>query len=505
MSVTTHCSFGNPWHGRLGAGSIELVPGTPITEIAVDGVAFPVLTVSDLGNTRYLKAPGLSVPSTPAAIAALHGAFLNDAVLFSAEYRYSPLCAEKVVVNANQWLLYDGTALRWRKMNFGHTLFSLSTSPVYPSAPGTPAVEIRFDRGIVFGSFDRLSDASTGDATTYLGAVNLLLTYAYTPLTRPSSYPYDPTSRLVSIAVRPDGRAILIRLEAQRWSGFTISDAPGLPGPFDVYDTSHKWIFNVWEIVFNDDGSVAGTPTEVWPAVANVTNPVSWLEIQLADEGAVYWDYEYVPTGTPPYYRARYHVPCTFNESANDVTGYGMSGYETSAIVNADYDKDGNKRLYYFRMSSYPVESRVRTANGYIGQYVQNTPFDPADHIPSYTLSTALFHHEPRVAGDDYYITDYPGIAFVDWATTSTTVDANAICGVYEDGVAVKTWTTQPPGTLSWRWKTNNVAELYTGSTSHLRIGPGAVDDTAIASTGYASFNPRSGVVVSSVSPIGFV
>ena len=46
---------------------------------------------------------------------------------------------------------------------------------------------------------------------------------------------------------------------------------------------------------------------------------------------------------------------------------------------------------------------------------------------------------------------------------------------------------------------------LPSGATSHLRIGPGDVDDTAIAASGYASFNPRTGVVISSASPIGFV
>ncbi len=86
--IVTNASAGNPWHGRLGAGSIELVSGTPITSITIDGVAHTVKSVSgNLGNTRYLKAPGLAAPTTPDMVAAEDGEFLADAVLFSDEYR----------------------------------------------------------------------------------------------------------------------------------------------------------------------------------------------------------------------------------------------------------------------------------------------------------------------------------------------------------------------------------------------------------------------------------
>lgn len=111
--IVTNASAGNPWHGRLGAGSIELVSGTPITSITIDGVAHTVKSVSgNLGNTRYLKAPGLAAPTTPDMVAAEDGEFLADAVLFSDEYRYSPLCTEKVVASAGRWLLFDDTEQR---------------------------------------------------------------------------------------------------------------------------------------------------------------------------------------------------------------------------------------------------------------------------------------------------------------------------------------------------------------------------------------------------------
>jgi hypothetical protein len=502
--IVTNASAGNPWHGRLGAGSIELVPGTPVTSITVDGVEHTVKSVTgNLGNTRYLKAPGLAAPTTPDMVAAEDGEFLADAVLFSDEYRYSPLCTEKVVASAGRWLLFDDTEQRWRKMAFGATQLTLSNTPGSPSPAGTPAVEITLHRGILFGEFDRLDGESTGDSETFLDSFELPLTYSYTPLTRPSSYPYDPTTRSVSIAVRPDGRAILVRLEAMMWNGYGITDSPGISGPITVYDDSHPWIFNVWEVVFNDDGSVASTPVEVWPDVANVTSPVGWVEYQITSISSIFYVYGLEPGGN---YVATYWVTCTFAFSSNyDVLETLDYGYETSIIVNADYDKDGTKRLHYFRMASYPTEASVRTADTMIGSHQDTVPFDPEDFIPAMpSISTAVFHHEPNFA-TYFFPSDYGGRVFVNWAAVSVDVDPNAICGVYEDGTALKTWTTQPPDTLSWRWKTNNVTELYTGTTSHLRIGPGDVDDTAIAASGYASFNPRTGVVISSASPIGFV
>lgn len=496
---------GNPWHGQLGAGTIELVPATPVTSITVNGVVHAVKSITgNLGNTRYLKAPGLPTPTTPTSVAALSGEFKNDAVLFSAEYRYSPLADDKAVVNANQWLLFDGTAQRWRKMSFSYTLGSLSNNPASPSPAGTTAVTVTFHRGIEFGKFDRRAGESTSDAQTLIGSANLGLTYAYTPLTRPSSYPFDPTTMAVSIAVRPDGRAIMVRLEAKRWSAYTIDNTPGFDDPFDVYDDSHMWIFNVWEIVFDNDGSGFSAPVEIWPDVANVEDVVSWYENQIIDVGAVFWTYG---PGVPPYYVADYWVPLTVRIRGDGAPGYVNGSYETSIIVNADYDANGDKRLSYFRMMMNSEFQRDYTGDGYLGSYIQSGSFDPSAHVPSFSINTSVIHHEPHSPGYDYLSSDYPDVVRWDnYAAGTTTIDtSNQLCGVYEDGGALKTWTTQPPGTLSWRWKTNNVTELYTGTTSHLRIGPGSVDDAAISASGYASFNPRTGVVVSATAPIGFV
>jgi hypothetical protein len=507
--IVKNAIFGNPWHGKLSTGSIELVPDTPVTSITVDGVEHTVETVTgNLGNTRYLKAPGIAEATTPTGIAALDGEYMNDAVLFSEEYRYSPLADYAVVSSEDQWLLFDETLQRWRKMNVGHTFGTPSNNPASPSPAGTTVVNVAFHRGIEFGKFDRIDGEATTDAQTFIGSANLGLTYAYTPLTRPSAYPFDPTTMNVSIAVRPDGRAILVKLEAKRWDDFTISDTPLYDDPFTVYDDSQTWIFNVWEIVFSDDGSEFSTPTEVWPDVPNVEDPVNWYENQVIDIGDVWWTYNYIPTGTPPYWEALYYVPLTLRIVGNyDAPGYLNVGYETSIIVGADYDKDGNKRLSYFRMMLQTKFQIDNTADGYVGSYVQNSEFDPADHIPSYTISTSVIHHEPHSAGYDYLETDYPDvISWDNYTSGTTTLDtSDKLCGVFEDGTALKTWDTKPPGTLSFRWKTNNVSELYTGTTSHLRIGPGDADDSALTTSDYASFNPRTGVVVSSESPIGFV
>lgn len=507
--IVKNAIFGNPWHGKLSTGSIELVPGTPVTSITVDGVEHTVETVTgNIGNTRYLKAPGIAEPTTPTGIAALDGEYMNDAVLFSEEYRYSPLADYAVVSSEDQWLLFDETLQRWRKMNVGHTFGTLSNNPASPSPSGTTVVTLTFHRGIEFGKFDRIDGEETTDALTYLGSVNLGLTYAYTPLTKPSAYPFDPTTMRVSISVRPDGRAILVRLEANRWDGYTISDTPLFDDPFTVYDDSQTWIFNVWEIVFSEDGSEFSAPVQVWPDVANIGSRIDWYENQVIDIGDVWWTYDYYPTGTPPYWEARYFVPLTLRITGNyEAPGYFFTGYETSIIVGADYDKDGTKRLSYFRMMLRSKFQAENTADGYIGSYAQNSEFDPEDHVPSYTISTSVIHHEPHSGASDYLDTDYPDvISWDNYTAGTTTIDtSDKLCGIYEDGVSLYEWDTQPPGTLSFRWKTNNVSELYIGTTSHLRIGPGAVDDSTLTTSDYASFNPRTGVVVSSESPIGFV
>lgn len=503
--IVKNAIFGNPWHGKLSTGSIELVPGTPVTSVTVDGVEHAVETVTgNLGNTRYLKAPGIAEATTPTGIAALDGEYMNDAVLFSEEYRYSPLADYAVVSSEDQWLLFDETLQRWRKMNVGHTFGTPSNNPESPSPAGTTVVAVTFHSGIEFGKFDRMDGETTTDAQTFLSSKNLGLTYAYTPLTRPSSYPFDPTTMNVSIAVRPDGRAILVRLEALRWEGYGITDATGISGaPINIYDDSVPWIFNVWEVPLNDDGSAVSTPVEIWPDVANVTEADGWVEYQITDITSIWYTYGLQPGGN---YLATYYVTCTFSFSSNyNVAETSDWGYETSIIVNADYDKDGNKRLHYFRMSSNPTEASIRTADTIVGTHEDTSPFDPEDFMPSTpSISTDLFRHEPNFA-TYFFPSDYGGRIFENWNAVSVDIDTHAICGIYEDGVALYEWDTQPPGTLSFRWKTNNVSELYTGTTSHLRIGPGAVDDSALTTSDYASFNPRTGVIVSSESPIGFV
>ena len=61
------------------------------------------------------------------------------------------------------------------------------------------------------------------------------------------------------------------------------------------------------------------------------------------------------------------------------------------------------------------------------------------------------------------------------------------------------------PVPIGWKRITNNVVSLEYGGQSIARVGPGAIDATVMDLPVYASFNPRTGVIVSSDEAIGFV
>lgn len=509
-----NAQFANLWHGKLRPGAIELVADTPVTTITIGEVTKSVQTIDgNLGVTRYCKAPGLPVPVTPDDVAALHGELKNDFILYSDKFRYSPLSPQNMLVSPQQWMLFDGTAQRWRRMSASILQRPLSNSSTYPSPVGTPSIEIIVDRGPVFGNVDYLQGDPTPapGSSSYVGSQTMPLTYAYSPLHRPTSSTYKPDNRDWSIEPSPDGRKILVRLEAERWSGFEIPpEASGLPGTIYVYDVAKKWIFNVWEITFSADGSTMAAATEVWPD-RPIATFVPWVEVQMTQNGSVYWT-ETVVVGDPTKKTVYYYLPLKVETRSN-----AIAQYDTSIMINAAYDKDGVIQLTHFRMYSENVRTSMISYHGVLittgSGLVMPVTDDPAAHVPTYWFDNAWHRYEPSSPGIDYTPLLYgqygqgsngvlPKNGELDDVITNSYV---CKIEVAKGTTVLKSWSAPFSGPLSWSWKTNNVVELYTGTTSLLRVGPGVVDDTPISVSGYAAWNPRTGQLLSSVTPIGFV
>jgi len=512
--TTAEVTFGNLWHGKLGAGTIELVPGSPVNSITLDGVTKSVQTVDgNMGFTRYCKAPGLPSPVTPADVTAVHGEFKNDFILYSSKFRYSPLSPQSVLPNAFQWLLYDGTAKRWRKMSAGITVVPLASN----AAAGSNCLQINVDRGPLFGTINHVQGdtAPAIPGTTFVGSRNLLLNYAYSPLHRPTSYFFDPSFRQASIEPSPDGRKILIRMEALRLNGYLVPPEAGLGSGFTVYDASQSWIFAVWEITFNSDGTTMSAPVEVWPD-RPLAEIVLWAESKWTQTGSVYWT-ETPVASDPTWKLVQYYLPLMVYGASN-VTYQ----YDTSIILNAAYDKDGTIELTHLRMYSDNSQQIVSNYHGVplapiTGTYGVGVPMlateDPADHIPSFSFDSAFHRYEPYVVGTVPEPVLYsqhgtganstvPLNGDVDVVTTPTYICHIEIA---KGTTVLKSWSAPFAGPISWRWVTNNVIELYTGTTSIARVGPGVVDDTPIAQGAYASWNPRTNQLLSSTNPIGWV
>lgn len=508
--------FGNPWHGKLRPGQIELQPDTPLSSITFDGVSLPVQAVSGtLGVTRYHKAPGLTAPPVNAALSAAHGGLKDDFILYSSQLRYSPLSAVSPLTNELEWLLYDGTAQRWRRMSFGVTVNNLiSTNFNAPSPEGTPVINVYVWRRHIVGDIDRVQ-GETGPATpspTMIGSQNLPLIHAYSPIHRPTAYAYKPDNVLWSIDPSPDGRKLLVRLEARRWDGFELSAWNGNV-PFQVYDATQSWLFGVWEITFNADGTIMSTAVPVWPDVAapppipvspNPAQPprLDYIDYKLTVVGSPTW--QVVPSQEFPDYNAViYQIPVSIHNTG--VNPYIQ--FDTSIMLNAAYDKDGNINLVHFRMYSENTYDVVSNFDAYLGTvYVLKTD-DPANHIPEHNFNTQTIHFSSWASGTgaNVVFTLYPQIKQM-WNTVQTG-GFNYIqkIDIQKGASTLKSWTGSWSGPMKWRWKTNNVVEIYVGSESKLRIGPGVVDDTPVSLTGYATYNPRTGQILSSETPIGWV
>lgn len=479
--ITQEAQFGNAWHGRLGAGTIELVPGAPVSSIAVDGVAVPVKTVTgNLGHTRYLKAPGLPVPTTSAALTAINGAFMNDAIIYSDDFRYSPLSNKKVLNSRTHFLLWDTPAGRWRKMRidyFGPNL-------------GETFVRCQLYRGQLFGRLDTVDAAVV--AETYTLISTFFLPSEMPPSIWSAGYP-PSTAREVHIDVRHDGRRVLVNLYSYEggWSAQNDGWQPwAYPEPNALFSpTPSLMLVNSWEITITETGD-------------GMTGPVSVVPVQASAPAAPPAQRRYTSVGTPywtgPYAGGwyNYFVPAT---AETLVTQGALGGSAFGHLLNAAYDAAGGIRLAHYYAFTNNTYLNVQSADAYIGEAAVPSGGDPAAYVPAHGGVTGWFDL-PSNPGDPFpaYSTNRVNNPIVPTFLLRHQIRENGNTVLHE-------WTGYPSAPLEFHRVTNNVVEIRQGTQSIVRVGPGVVDSTPIAQEAYASWNPRTGQLLSSTTPIGFV
>lgn len=483
--IKKELQFGNPWHGKLGVGTLDMAGGSPVSSITLDGVTHTVKGVAgNLGDTRYIKAPGLPVPTTPASIFGKGGAFMNDAILYSDEFRYSPLSTKKVLNNKYEWLLWDSTAAGWRRMALEFTWSSMSASP----SNGANCVQIRLYRGGVIGRLNTVLPSAPTSEYTHLSSQYLTYSFKYDPRRPAFPYGYNPDFRVLNLTASPDGRKIAIYLEALRRSGFfpatTINSWPvdSSGQSKAIYDVTKEHIFAVWEVEFSADGSSASAATAKWPG--DIADPTARWDFFAQVTGAAYSS----PAGSGLY---AWYVPTILTQR-----NY-LRAVATSAFSNVGYDKNGTLHLMCFEETADLINSYILTGYAYLGTSLSDsTP-------PSYSISSDVHEQASQPTADEIRA-KYPGV--VSFSGDNSTAQAvTHLLSISDNGVNLCTWNAPFGDPLRFKWKTNNVSHVEVGSVSKVRIAPGVVDATNYSGTFYSSFNPRLAQLISANDPVGWV
>lgn len=488
--------FGNPWHGRLGAGTIELEAGTPVSEITIEGVEYPVVTVAgNLGDTRYHLAPSdRATPETPDSIAALDGQFLRDFVLFSDALLYSPISDSAILENARQWLMWDTTAGRWRKMRVSWTT-GLST--YLPPTNTSVIATVTMQRGQLFGGVNRDEPESW---TTFATFDLPWLVYGFWT---PWGELIDGTSeQLLSITVEPapDGRKVLLRVEGHHWDGSTIGQ------PWEEGDP--VWMTNAWEVVITGNGTGVTGPTHVGIPDDPETDDVLYVRGSIS---STWWEWV-----NEELFIVAYHAQLHIEEQNN------WRAIFAAFRCGAAYDSAGARQVgYYLRQANVQFTRSLDGDSIYFTAYLSEgddpDDFDPGPGAPptEWTLATEFYNNLP-----DNYPAWIDGVSPTvgDWSLSGT-VDHSVID---ENNDIIETWgddigdllteqAVDEPEELILQMErdriTNNVASArqIIDDVSVARVGTGAADVGDMSATIYASFNPRTGAVVSSDEPVGFV
>jgi hypothetical protein len=500
--MTEHAAiFGNPWHGRLGDGTLKIGTDDPVDTLTIDGVDYPVQTVTgNLGDTRYYRSPDLADPVTPQAVLDIKGEFKRDMILYSDNFRYTPTNDSSILESAYHWLLWDTTAGAWRKMKIVHTWQDLSTNPASPSADGSDLVWIQIYRGEIFGKIDTdKDDTPTGSPSWSLIDEQMLpYNYVFDPLRPPDSYGYKPTSRTLSIDARRDGGAIIIKIEADLWAAPTVSSVHGFPDNTVVYDATEPWLFDVWEVVLEPDGSGVVSTNTMRPTPADdYQNPWDewWMEItgdieyELVNEG-VEWD------------TWLFKLPVTMHGSTSRI-----NQLKVGKFLSCAYDKNGVPHLSCIDFATenafiYDSLYYVNVGGDLVPHGDSPIGYENAFDIPDTVIRIEQQYPPNSAQIFGYYTPDNPSKWILQ--SSSNSITYAAFLRVIDNENVL--FEESPPATgMSWAAASNNVGEIKSGGYSIIRAAPATIDDTALVTPVYASFNPRTGVVVSDTNPVGFV
>jgi hypothetical protein len=482
--------FGNPWHGRLGDGTIKIGTADPVNTITIDGADYPVKTVTgNLGDTRYYRSPDLMDPVTPQQVLDIDGEFKRDAIIYSDNFRYTPLNDSSILESAYNWLLWDGTAQAWRKMKIESTWQDLSANKEAASSDGSNCVQARIYRGDLFGVIDTDEADTPVGSPTWTLVESWMVPYKHTgnDIIPGLFGAYYPLSKQLAIDSRRDGRAILIKILSPRyWSDRRLSVYFGDPLASEMVDLDTVAVQDVWEVVMSSDGSSISSKTQVVPDQVTIDSPT--FETRTISDGTPYW---ILDSGEWHYY-----VPVAVERK----TDTGQFGYACASLIGAAYDKDGALHLSWVVASARSVDVREDSADAYIGYQSLTEEQDPADFVPDYTVGPYSWTPDGSFVGITPYIPFSLNQVFGDASYTRY-----PLVQVFDNGDMMHDWEEFPTSELAFDNITNNVVGVNDGSSSISRVAPGAVDTGVLTTPVYASFDHRTGAVVSSDEPVGFV
>jgi len=470
--MTTEVVFGNPWHGKLAAGTIELEAGTPVASVTVDGATFGVQSVpGNLGDTRYYCRPPYPPedPYTPPDITALHGVFKRDMILYSDSMRWSPLSDKSILDTVYQWLLWDSAAGAWRKMRAYFDWKRLSTNPGLPSAEDSPCVAVVVQRGDIVGRLDHdLADTPDGTPSwTYVGFATIPYKYSMVnPVVGPAwSSVYSPVGRQMSIDARRDGLRILV----------------GIYSSLDWAADVDKGLRDVWEVVLAEGGVSVTSAAQIMPP-AETLPPADPVLGRHVSAGAPY----NIDSGG----WSNWYVPCV---TQSRETEHYLKGERAVAA----YDKHGTARLMYYVKRGTKYSDWTFSGDALVGSVPLGDP------CPAYvTGPTEWSATWPPAAispelGDPNFDIAGPAV------TSSAQIDAMHAGAV----IATAATTYDDPGghLPTVQRLTNNVSSINVGTDSVMRVGPGAAHVSTMTLPVHATFDHRAGAVYSSASPVGVV
>lgn len=447
--MTTDVVLGQPWHGKLTPAGLVLADSSVKT--AMQGTdangnpkTFNYIWSGDayMGDTLYVKTPGMPAPTTPASMAAIGGEFKNDAVLFGVLRRYSPFSGG-VGLTALRWVHYGADGV-WRRMELTRSVDSLTQVTVVIRRRG-PFLSIG-------GGPAENTVIATLTLTTDIGAGVMQADLA-----------------VPGIDARFDGRQILVT----RW-GMSADPSDPLLG-YAPWNSSDKLgIVAVWRIDIPDTCDTA-TVTRIWHRTADVYSE-SRVRTNLVSQGVVV-------TGGP------YPTAWEYWEDFEGVLQTAPDTHtEFSRLVAASFMPSGTISLVEYRYNNdYTGSSRRVRGRIYKGSGVSVTPNPPAQ--------------SPPITAEGNWVPVYPGEEILEQYPSGP----DYTISLTRNGTVIHVFDTPGNSPIYASRITNNVSSLIDGSVSIARVGPDVIDMSPSSFAPlYASYNPRTSTVHTSATPIGF-